>query len=75
MRFEELRVKSKQLGMQDFLDPREINLRVLGPGVIAVDQQRSQSEEREEKEIFELQTLGPVNNLRATEPQSFLASG
>ena len=61
MRFEELRVKWKQLGMQDFLDPRKINLRILDPGMVAVDQQRSQSKEQKKKEIFALQTLGSLN--------------
>lgn len=65
MRFEELRVKWKQARPQDFLDAGKINLRILDPGMVAVNEQRSQSKERKKKEIFELQTLGSLNGLRA----------
>ena len=63
MRLEELRIKWKQLGLQDFLDARKINLRILDPRMIAVDQQRSQSKERKKEKILELQTLGSVDGL------------
>jgi len=45
MRFEELRIKREQLGMQDFLDSGKINLRILRPRMVALDKERPQSKE------------------------------
>ena len=59
MRFEELRIKRKQLGMQDFLDPGKVNLRVLRLRMVALDEERPQSKEAKQQEIFKLQTGSP----------------
>src|SRR6202453_3285939 len=59
MRLEKLRVEWKQLRMQDFLDPRKIKRRVFRPGMVPMDQQRSESQQSQKKKILEFQIEAP----------------
>jgi hypothetical protein len=46
MSFKKLRVKRKQLGMKGFLNPRYVDFRILGPGMVAVHQESPKHEEQ-----------------------------
>ena len=59
MRFEELRIEGKKLRMQDFLDSRKVKGSVFRPGMVAMDQQCSQSKECKKQEILEFQSKAP----------------
>lgn len=59
MRFEELRVEGKELGVQNFLDSREVKRRVFRPWMVTMNQQCSQSKERKKKKILQFQTEAP----------------
>jgi hypothetical protein len=45
--------------MQDFLDSRKIKRRVFRPGMVPMDQQRSESQQSQKKKILEFQIEAP----------------
>jgi hypothetical protein len=60
MGLEELRVEGEKFRMESLLDSRHVDFGVLSPGVVAMNQEGSDSQEQKNQQVLGLQTGGSV---------------